>query len=286
MRAAALGLVVAALVGLPAPAHALPKDVTGDCRTTGPRTIQCGARRVQVRPGRTSRGPSTGTGHQGGGGTGGGGAARPTPSTRVPPGPRAWLPSPTRLCASDGRYRFCVDLDRPVRRPSRPASPTHQAALRLSYQARDRLSLPHPLIRMNPPVEWEQIVNLETWLWVARSAWREHRASASVPGLSVTATARPRRVIWTMGTGDTVVCPGPGTPYDRTRPPEAQRPSCSYTYRRSSAGAPGDRFTVTATIEWDAEWRARGIDAGGDLGTLRTTSRVRIRVAEIQALNT
>ena len=50
---------------------------------------------------------------------------------------------------------------------------------------------------------------------------------------------------------------------------------CNYTYQRSSAGQPGGRYQITATITWARHVDLRGIrcdSAGGDLGNQTSTS--------------
>ncbi|MGH9268455.1 MAG: hypothetical protein ACRD0D_09790 [Acidimicrobiales bacterium] len=120
------------------------------------------------------------------------------------------------------------------------ADPSALAQRALSYTP-----LTAPGIGLNPA--GEQVVNVATWLWVDPALWSTQTATASVAGLSVTTTATPQRVIWDLGNGDSIVCGGPGTPYDSSKPESAQHTDCSYMYRRSSAGRPDGRFVVTAT---------------------------------------
>jgi hypothetical protein len=138
---------------------------------------------------------------------------------------------------------------------------------------------------MSPDVRWEQIVNLESWLWIDPAAWRAQSAEARSGWVTVRADAVPRRVVWDMGDGGRVACRGPGVAYDVGRPAESQSTDCSYTYRRASAGRPDDRYAVTATVEWGVQWSASGVDGGGALPTMTTSSQARVRVAELQALN-
>lgn len=153
----------------------------------------------------------------------------------------------------------------------------------LREEALAQLRLPAPAIRLNPAADRPQLVNLATWLYLDPSQWQGLDATASVPGLSVTVRASPQRVVWNMGNGDEVVCQGPGTPYDSTRPAEAQSTDCSYTYRRSSAEEPNGAYRVTATVEWGASWTSA--IGGGSLGTMRRSATVPVRVAESQAVN-
>jgi hypothetical protein len=166
-----------------------------------------------------------------------------------------------------------------------PAGPTVTPEM-LAQRAYRFLPLPAPIIRTNPPPTREQLVNLPTLLWVGQASWGARTATASVPGLAVTVTAVPVTVTWRMGEGGVVVCRGPGTRFDPAADQPAQPGACSYTYRRSSAGAPAGRFTVTATTTWRITWTAVGAADAGILPPLSRSSQTALRVAEVQAINT
>jgi hypothetical protein len=150
----------------------------------------------------------------------------------------------------------------------------------VARQAVDRLVLPRPAIGVSPVAE--QLVSLPTWLWIDGGMWSSRSATASVPGVSVTATAMPMKVTWSMGDGSSVECRGPGTPFRPGGDPKRESPDCGHTYRRSSAGQPGEAFTVTATISWAVSWAGNG--EAGSLPGLETTATEAFRVAESQAL--
>jgi hypothetical protein len=186
--------------------------------------------------------------------------------------------------AGDGGWylRTCYGADGgglggPVWMPGAPPVVSPQV---LARQARARLNLPGVVVRMNPP--GEQLVNLPIWLTLDRSSWRAQSATASVPGVSVTATARPVKASWSMGDGGSVVCTGPGTSWSPGTDPAAASPDCGYTYRRSSAGAPASRFTVTVTITWEVTWAGAG--ESGTVPGLTTTGSVQVPVQESQAV--
>lgn len=162
-----------------------------------------------------------------------------------------------------------------------PAGGVDPAAV--AQQAFDRAQIPLPGVHLNPPEGTDQVVNVETWLWVDN--FRAVSATASTGSVSVTVTAQPVRVDWSMGNGDTVSCPSGGTPYDNGRPPNSQRTHCSYTYRRSSASSPAGTFTMRAITRWHVTWVATGVNASGDLGFLGRTTDIIIRVAEIQTVH-
>ncbi len=154
----------------------------------------------------------------------------------------------------------------------------------LARQATNRLLLTSPQIDASPAPSADQLVNLPTWLWIQQSNWQPVSATASVPGESVTATATPQRVTWTMGDGSTVVCHGPGTPYTRKDDPRAPSPDCGHTYRRSSADELNSAYPVSASITWEIRWSGGG--QSGAFPALTTTAYAQFRVAESQAVNT
>jgi len=152
----------------------------------------------------------------------------------------------------------------------------------LARQARAKLLLPGVVIELSP--SGDQLVRLPTWLSVAASSWHERSATAAVPGVSVTATARPVKATWVMGDGSAVVCEGPGTPWKPGADPAAASPDCGHRYLRSSARAPGAAYTVMVTVAWEVTWAGAG--QSGTIAGLGTTGSVRVRVAESQALVT
>ncbi len=152
----------------------------------------------------------------------------------------------------------------------------------VARQAVSQLELPSPLIRMNPDVNAAQVVRVPTWLWIEQAEWRPVSKTAEVPGVVVTATATPQRVLWSMGDGGSTACAGPGTPYSVRYPAASVSPDCGYVYRRPSAGEPGEAFTVTATVVWNVVWQGGG--KGGTIPGLRSTSQVPVRVTEVQGL--
>ncbi len=140
------------------------------------------------------------------------------------------------------------------------------------------------------------IYGFPTWLWVdnpAPNTTGPITTTASDGGLTVTATAALDRIEYTMGDGGTVTCAGsdaPGTRYAPSYDPPgttaanaAHSPTCGYMYTDTSAGRPGNAFTITATSYWTVEW-----SGGGQNGTIpvdQTTSRQH-QVSEVQVILT
>lgn len=201
--------------------------------------------------------------------------AGPTPGQ-----PGAWY---VYKCSADGVrdafYRPPIWIPDAPRRPGRAAAlPSPAELARVAYA---QLRLPSPAVESNPA--GEQLVGLPTWLWLDRGSWVPVSARASVPGVSVTAVARPDSVVWTLGDGSTVTCSGPGTRYGRGAEPKSSSPDCGHTYRTSSAGRPGGAFAVSATVHWRVTWAGAG--QSGVFPDLTTLSNAAFRVAESQGLN-
>jgi len=127
-------------------------------------------------------------------------------------------------------------------------------------------------------------VSLPVWLWVEPGSWAPVSATATVGGLSVTATATPTQVLWTTGDGNGVWCAGPGTPWRPGTDPWAASPTCSYAYPRSSGGQPGEVYQLRATVTWSVTWTA-STGQTGVRPALTTTATVAVRVVEAQAIN-
>lgn len=176
--------------------------------------------------------------------------------------------------ARDGLYRppvFIADGQAP---PGGAPLPSPEELARQAYK---QLRLPSPSIAASP--EGPQLVRLPTWLWI-EDGWGPVSATASVPGVSVTATASPESVRWSMGDGGVRTCNGKGTPYSDERDPRSASPDCGYTYR-SASGDGG--FRVTATIRWGVSWSGAG--QSGTFDGLTTSTSTTFVVEEVGAVN-
>lgn len=231
--------------------------------------------------------------------TGEGGAAGQCTWSAVPEGEVGSLPwasaeegqpvddagNPQPPEAFDWYWVSCPDGDGGETRELVPVTP--DAAVvdvdQLREEAVGRLELLHPTVAMNPT--GDQVVHVETWLWIDEGGWVPQSASVTAGGVTATVTATPRRVVWDLGNGDVLVCDGPGTAYDPGRGADEQSSDCAYAYAHSSAGQPGDAYQLTATVEWDVAWAVSGAAGGGALPAMSTSTSVPVRVAEMQALN-
>jgi hypothetical protein len=133
----------------------------------------------------------------------------------------------------------------------------------LAYQAIADMQLAPPLIKTAPAAGQIGLVNMPVWLWVTKSenTWGPIVRSASVPGLSVTATAQVKAINWSMGDGNTVRCEGPGTPYDKSMGVKGS-PTCGHRYVKTSQKLPNCKYPVTAVAQWDITWQSTMGDTG------------------------
>ncbi|MEO6821132.1 MAG: ATP/GTP-binding protein, partial [Candidatus Nanopelagicales bacterium] len=161
--------------------------------------------------------------------------------------------------------------------PGTPVSP-----VQLAQRAVDSMTLRGAEIQMAPHSGAMGLVGLPMWLWttVGPTTWGPNSATATVPGLSVTAVAKATKIVWDMGDGTRLTCAGPGTPYSAAASTTVS-PTCGHVYQRSSASRPGHLYAITATTTWVITWAG-----GGESGVLtRTrTSAATARVGELQVL--
>jgi len=152
----------------------------------------------------------------------------------------------------------------------------------LAQRAVDQMALTGPAIELSIPADRFGVVGVPVWLWteVSATTWGPNSATASVPGLSVTATARARQIVWDMGDGRTETCRNPGTAYHAGG---VTSPTCQHIYEHPSGEQPDQAYPVTATTTWDVTWSGGGVS--GSL-TVTRTSTSSVRIGEVQVLVT
>ncbi|HEU4945956.1 MAG TPA: hypothetical protein VFT31_02275, partial [Kribbella sp.] len=135
--------------------------------------------------------------------------------------------------------------------------------LTLAYEAIAKMQLAAPQIGTAPGPGAIGVVNMPVWMWVTKSenTWGPIKRDASVPGLTVTATAQVKAVTWTMGDGHTIRCEGPGTPYQKTYGIK-DSPTCGHHYRKTSRQQPSCKYAVTARADWQITWQSTLGDTG------------------------
>jgi len=147
----------------------------------------------------------------------------------------------------------------------------------LADEAIKALRLPLPAIKVNPAPPAKQIVFVPTWVWLGPESWGNRSATASVPGMSVTATAVPTKLVISTA-GQSMTCKGPGTAWTPGRDAAAASPTCGVTYSK-----PGS-FPLQATVTWSVSWAGGGVT--GTAPAMTTTASLTLPVIEEPALNT
>ncbi|MGW6755540.1 ATP/GTP-binding protein [Streptomyces sp. NPDC055006] len=154
----------------------------------------------------------------------------------------------------------------------------------LAREAVDKMRLSGPDIA-SPRAAGKYTVGVPVWLWVHQSpsTFGPISATASAGGVTVTATAKVKRIVWRLGDGGTVTCAGPGTPYKASFGMK-DSPSCGHRYTKTSADAPGAKFALTATSTWVVDWQVAG--GGGETGQLTEVrqSQAQVAVGEVQVV--
>jgi hypothetical protein len=181
----------------------------------------------------------------------------------------AYLPCRPRRASDPGTTDYVCTTPDPANNQAAPqVSPAD-----LAQQAVDALALPPAHINTSPSPR--SYVRIRTGLWLDPADAADQTASATTPdgAVTVTATAAAQKVTWNL-VENTVVCDGPGRP---------KTTECGYTYQRSSASQPSNKYRISATIAWNVHWECtQGCAAEGDLAATSPTSFLNLGVLEIQ----
>lgn len=127
------------------------------------------------------------------------------------------------------------------------------------------------------------VAGVPVWFWVddpGATTFGPATESATVRGVTVTATARVDKVHWNLGDGTTISC-GVGTPYTPEYGGDPS-PDCGHTFTRESGFEPDGAYAVTATTTWVVEWAGAGQSGTITLDPL--VAQTSIVVAEGQVL--
>ncbi|MDK0524812.1 ATP/GTP-binding protein [Streptomyces sp. ML-6] len=153
----------------------------------------------------------------------------------------------------------------------------------VAQQAVDKMLLSGPRIGITPKPGGKGVVGMPVYLWTTKSAstYGPNTASATAGSVTVTATAKVSKIVWSMGDGSSVTCTTAGTPY-RAEYGKKPSPDCGHRYTRPSSTRESGKYHVTATSTWTIDWTGGG--ESGQLTEIRD-SAVDVTVAEVQVLN-
>ena len=172
-----------------------------------------------------------------------------------------------------------------------PAAPLTITPGQLAYKTVNTMGLKPATVHTRPDGGGKKtgLVGSPIWLWVdgGDHAYagpdKKLHVSASVPGLTVTATVWVSKLVWDMGDGGTANCSGPGTAYTNADGANAS-PDCGYRYTKPSASQPGQQYAITATAHWTVTWVSGNLTGAFDMDPIATPAAT-LRISELQVLN-
>lgn len=144
-------------------------------------------------------------------------------------------------------------------------------------RAKAKIKLPKPNIGSAPCTDanCKGTVGVPVWFWLDGDEWQTRTDTASAGGNTVRVTAKPSKVVWKLGDGQSVTCDGPGTEYSESKG-WATSPDCGLKDGYKSAG----KYSVTADITYD-------VTVTGDANESETVTRSSsepLTVREIQTV--
>ncbi|MEM9561582.1 MAG: hypothetical protein AAGA93_03125 [Actinomycetota bacterium] len=192
----------------------------------------------------------------------------------------ASLPTALRWFSPTGRW-YEVMCDGAIDIVAEGGPPVTIAGL--MQRAIDEIDPPDPELAVVPTEL--HVTQLPSWLAVEPAYWFTRESNPVTAGrVWVIGYADPYQVIWDPGDGTGELAPcDEGVVWRAGLEDEAN--SCPYIYRRSSAGAPGNAFTMTATVSFEVTAASNAPGADGAFPDIERTTSVDVQVGEIQAVN-
>lgn len=158
----------------------------------------------------------------------------------------------------------------PPRRPDRPPRPSPEALAAAAFERVIELA-PRPALDVAPARLG--LTGFPSFFWVGNDL-APVTATATVPGLTVRAEARPGEYAWDFGDGSTRTTQHPGRAWTRRRDGNV-----GHLYETKG------RYEPTVTVVWSARWRVNG-GPWRDLGYFSTTGSIDYGVREMIAVLT
>lgn len=227
--------------------------------------------------GGTSPSPGAPAGGGGGGSAGGGGDGSTKPVAAKDALSKEEREALTLTCAGGQALdpTVCQALDAPAAGGGGEAPRVTATPAMALEIARAKLKLPKPTMGTAPCTGEGCIgrVGVPTWFWT--QAWTSTSVSATAGPHTVTITARPSKVVWSLGDGQAVACTSAGTKYEEWRG-FASSPDCGLPNGYKTMG----HYTVTATMTWQVSWS--GAINGSE--TMTTSDSAQVAIGEVQAI--
>lgn len=184
--------------------------------------------------------------------------------------------------ASDPKGQLCfAALDPFVFVPPGTTPPSGITARQLAEIARAALTVPDPVIKMNPDAK--SYVNLPTFVWVDGVGATRRTVTATIPGfMTATATATLQNIKIDPGTtGERAEvredgCGTTGRPYTK-----GAEFTCGVRYLRASIDQPREAYQLTVTTVWPVQ--ATGDVPATQLEPMQAQATRDVPVGEVQA---
>jgi hypothetical protein len=202
------------------------------------------------------------------------------------------VPAPTSVpvgfgCPGDiGSFRFSdiygrceISVPAPIEEPERDdrrrrrGEPRGPSLEEIRQQVIDRAIALAPAPELQLAPARIGLTGLPSYFWLGNDP-QPISATASVRGVTVTATATPTHFVWSFGDGNERTTTKPGRPWTKRSPG-----SIEHTYETEGV------YEVGATIVWSASWSLNG-GAPQSLGTFTTSDAADHPVREVIAFLT
>jgi hypothetical protein len=206
--------------------------------------------------------------------------------------PEESAPAPTSVpvgfgCPGDiGSFRFSdiygrceISVPAPIEEPEaddrrrRRGEPRGPSLEEIRQQVIDRAIALAPAPELQLAPARIGLTGLPSYFWLGNDP-QPISATASVRGVTVTATATPTHFVWSFGDGNERTTTKPGRPWTKHSPG-----SIEHTYETEGV------YEVGATIVWSASWSLNG-GAPQSLGTFTTSDAADYPVREVIAFLT
>jgi len=148
--------------------------------------------------------------------------------------------------------------------PGQPAATPDPGTL--AKDAAGQMQLTQAQANIAPAYPHPTYVGVQNWLWIPESQWSTLTKSTTAGGTTVTVTAVPTAVVWSMGPSS-LTCPDAGRAWSAGMT-DAATTSCAFAYKQDSHTQPDSAFKVSASIRYHLTWTCSGScsAASGDLG--------------------
>ena len=145
----------------------------------------------------------------------------------------------------------------------------------LAQQLITEMEIPPPGVTMAPDPyqtanQQAAVIGLPMWMWILDPATvTTMEVSESVGDLTVSISAVPDHIEWTMGDGAVFDCPLDAPAFTEEFAGLAS-PSCGHTYQSTSAGQTDEKYEVVARAYYNVTWTAGNMSGTQEIAPFST----------------